>query len=212
MRAMSVVLVLSCMVATVVAAKAAKAAEGQQAEQLQAVAIAKAKAEAAVNVVSPAADGVKSGYSVLYGDTQDVYSKAIQSLQKIINDESAKPAADQNAALLQKAKEQAALIADELGKYTGKVYPLLASRQSEARSSADSVGMVFNALSSLEIHWKNGKVDMAALKTAYEAVEKGAQELTEVLKTILAEHQQELKKGQALAAEARAAVATQPAK
>jgi len=211
MIAMSVVLVLTCMVATVVAAKAAKTAEEQQVDPLQALATAKAKAEAAVNLMSPAADPVKTGYSVLYSDIQDVYNKVWPLMQKVIMDESAKAFVEQNASLLQKAKDQSALIADEWAKYT-KVWPMLNSRQADAQTWAANVATVFNSLNGAEPYWKTGKMDLALLKAAYEAVEKRAQEVTEVLNTVLAEHKRELKKWQALADEARAAVTTQPAK
>jgi hypothetical protein len=213
-RVLSVVLILSWAATSLVAAgEPGETPEELQVKQLLAVATAKAKAEVAVAAMMPLLDSWGSGYAGLYGAIQDQYAKASELLQKIINEESAKPQAEQNAALLQKAKDQAALIAGQNAKYSGKEYYTINARYMEALGCGQGVNNAFTSLSNLEGFWKSAKMDITPAQAAYEALEKRAQEITTSLKGIISEHRDLLKQAEIKAAEARAAVGVpEPAK
>ena len=140
------------------------------------------------------ADGSVSGYSVKSSEISLNYEKTYQLLDKVIQQESAKPAAEQNAEQLKAMNNERQNIAQLWSKYVNIDLAAINAKLAAAyQSYVYGLSPVYTSLIAMDSGWTKLNLDMDLLKTMYELAEKSAVEIKSQQQAALADMDTQVK-------------------
>lgn len=192
----SIVIITALISAVAVAQEkpAAASDSGAYVKKLEAMGAARARFQQTYQEVSKLTDASVNGFSTRSGAIQINYEKTCQLLDKAIQQEQAKPAAEQNAEQLKAMLNERQNVAQLWSKYAN--IDLLAINVKIAAAYqrwVSGLTPVYSSLSAMDGGWTKLNLDMDALKSMYELAEKGAAELKAEQQAALADMDAQVK-------------------